>query len=77
MATVAASAVAGGIENFRRPGGTVLVIKPELHFLGDGKRIVVGGNAEGLTLPMMLAVSLAARQRGCQPNQGKIPSCQD
>ena len=45
MATVTASAGAGGIDNFRRSGGTVLVIKPELQCLGEGKWIVVGGNS--------------------------------
>ena len=56
-----ASAGAGGIDNFCRSGGTVLVIKLELHCLGEGKkRIVVGGNSGGpLTLPMMLAANLA------------------
>ena len=62
MATVTASAGAGGIDNFRRSGGTALVIKPELHCLGNGKRVVVGGISGGLTLSMMLAVSLAEKE---------------
>ena len=54
MATVTASAGAGGIDNFRHSGGTVLVIKSDLDCLGDGKRIVVGRISGGLTLPAMI-----------------------
>ena len=63
MTTVTSSAGAGGmLDTFLRSGGTVLVIKPELNCLGEGKRIVVGGNSGGLTLPMMLAASLADKE---------------
>ena len=71
MATVTSSAGAGGMDAFRRSGGTVLVIKPELHCLGKGKRIIVGGgNSGGLTLPMMLAASLADKE-GANPIRGR------
>ena len=62
MVTVTAGAGVGGIDNFGRSGGTVLVIKPELRCLGEGKRIVMGGNSGGLTLSMMLAASLADKE---------------
>ena len=39
MATVTASAGAGGFDNFCRSGSTVLIIKLKLHCLGNSKRI--------------------------------------
>jgi hypothetical protein len=77
MATVTASAGVGGIDNFRRSGSTVHVIKPELHCLGKVKRIIVGGNSGGLTLAAHDVGGQSGRQGRCQPNQRKIPSCQD
>ena len=37
-------------------------IKPELNCLGEGKRILVGGNSGGLMLRMMLVASLADKE---------------
>ena len=70
MATVASSVGSGGMDAFRPSGGTVLVIKPELHCLGEGKRIIVGGNSGGLTLSMMLAARLADKE-GANPIRGR------
>ena len=72
MATVTSSAGAGGTDVFLCSGGTVLVvIKPELHCLGECNRIVVGGYSGGLTLPMlMLAASLADKEGG-NPIRGR------
>jgi hypothetical protein len=66
MTTVTSSADARGstiADNSLRLSGTVLVIKPELHCLGEGKRIHVGGNSGGgQTVPMMLATALADKE---------------
>ncbi|KAI2495196.1 hypothetical protein MHU86_19335 [Fragilaria crotonensis] len=57
---VGASVGRGGGENLLRsptPTGLVLVMKPELHCLGEDKKIVVGGT-NGLKLSTMLASGL-------------------
>jgi hypothetical protein len=64
--TVTYSTVGGGqgADNLLRsppPKGTVLVMKPALHCLGEDKRIVVGG-ATGIRLSMMLAAGLTDKE---------------
>jgi hypothetical protein len=64
--TVTCSTVGGGqgADNLLRsppPKGTVLVMKPALHCLGEDKRIVVGG-ATGIRLLMMLAAGLTDKE---------------
>ena len=71
MATVTSSAGAGGMDAFLCSGGTVLVIKPELHCLGECNRIVVGGYSGGLTLPMMLVAASLADKEGGNPIRGR------
>ena len=57
----------------------MLIIKSELqHCLGEGKRIVVGENSGGLTLPMMMVASLADKEdakgiRGRSMQEQRMP----